>query len=822
MKLLFKKTALLSLLSFFFLITPAYSQVATNQIYEITDFSKFLYSQVSPYLIPPNAAVEARNLRSNQTVGALTKRNDMLSAGSAGSFAITSLHRFYKSDDTKYLIVTGSTFIKADDDDDGTYTTIKNGLTDGLRWKWTTYKDMAIGVNGTDNPQKWDGSVDNTANTDGHRTANLLATDLGAPFAELNTGANLDASSWYQYRIVYYDGTTYQYSTSRSNPILTGAAVRDIALTDIPIGPSGTTHRYIYRTLGGADQSTVEADSTFYLVGTLANNTGTTLADNVTDATAAGDAAPTLSTAEAGTNITPPIGKYLVIHNERLWLARGPSARSDIYFSKAFLPDYFDTGTDFDQIRPDDGDEITCVENLIGILIVCKTNTMQQYLTDNTDTSKWVITDPMSSVGCPAPYSIVNTPLGLIYLGRDGIYVFNGERSELISDVVTAEIKDILQTSITSVAAIYANNEYQMAYTSQKSGSATNDTVLVFDIVRDAYILDDKYINALTVLNSGSDLGTIYSGTSAAYGTIFVHSTSPSEYITRYKSDLDSGTIDTAVVYGTQTSPKVEISWGITIDDTSLAGITINGYSPSTAIIERPDTTGFWFGPNTNLSATSFDKLYWHEDLGAFGDITFAIKAASTEGGLGAASWSSELTNPSGSDISDLTANTWIKLRTTLTTTDITTTPVLEELDNFVIKLVYNKQGKPGETAIETIWTSGFLNFGVKMNKKRIKLIEVHYIGSSGTLVFNLKNSEGDIDTSFNIDLSIGADDDTEDEYEGTGNNRIFTWEPPVNSEDNPTPIGEFWQFSITEGGVIPWTIYRIKVKYDTEELYEE
>ncbi len=816
------KITIIALLSFFLLIPSAYSQKATDQIYEITDFSKLLYSQVSPYLIPPNAAVEARNLRSNQVVGALNKRDDMLSAGSAGNYAITSLHRYYKSDDTKYLIVTGSTFIETDDDDDGVYTVIRNGMTDGLRWQWVTYKDSAIGVNGTDNPQKWDGSVDNTDDTDGHRTANLLTTDLGAPFAELDTGTDLDASSWYQYKIAYYDGTTYSYSDARSNPLLTGAAVYNIALTDVPIGPSGTTHRYIYRTLGGANQATVEADTTFYLVGTLANNTGTTLSDDVTDATADDDAAPTWTTASGGTNVTPPLGKYLVIHNERLWLARIPSGKSDIYFSKAFLPDFFDTGTDYDLIRPDDGDEITFVRNLIGIMIVGKTNTIQQYLTENTDTSKWVITDPMSSVGCPAPYSVVNSPLGIIYLGRDGIYVFNGERSELISDVVTAEIKDILQTSITDVAGVYANSEYQMAYTSKKSGSATNDTVLVFDIVRDAYVLDDKYINALTVLNSGSDLGTIYSGTSASYGTIFVHSTSPSEFITRYKSDLDSGTTDTAVVYGTQNSPKVEIAWGITIDDASLSGITIDGYTPAIAIIDRPDTTGFWFSANTELTAASLDKLYWHEDLGASGDITFAIKTASTEVGLAAASWSSEFSDPSGSDISGLTANIWIKLRATLTTTDITTTPILEELDNFVIKLVYNKQGNPGESSIETIWTSGFLNFGVKMHKKRIKSIEVHYIGSSGTLAFTMKNSEGDINTGFDIDLSVTADDDTGDEYEGTGDNRVFIWDAPVNSEDDPSPIGEFWQFSITESGVIPWTLHRIKVKYDVEELYEE
>ena len=166
-------------------------------------------------------------------------------------------------------------------------TTISSDLTDGKRWQFVTFKDVAIGMNGFDNPIKYDGKTTTTANTDGARTAGELCADLGAPFAELNTGTDLTAARWYQYKVQYLVSDVGYYSTARSNPILTGAAVHNITLTDIPIGPTGTTARYIYRTAGNTSKTNVEADTTFYLAATLSDNTTRTYNDDMDDTTLA-------------------------------------------------------------------------------------------------------------------------------------------------------------------------------------------------------------------------------------------------------------------------------------------------------------------------------------------------------------------------------------------------------------------------------------------------------------------------------------------------------------------------------------------------------
>ena len=313
-----------------------------NRFFVISDFSSGLNTQKTPYGLGVNEATEFLNIRPNKVFGGISKRPLNYLYGSVGSFAVRSLHRYYQADGDKFLLATGSTGIYYGNDTTGVFTKIGTGFTDGERWEWVTYKDMAIGMNGTDDAHKWDGLASATANTAGHRTTGYLVADLGAPFAQLLAGSNLDASKYYQYKVAFYDGTTYSYSNARSNVILTGSTVRDVTLTDIPLGPTGTTARYVYRTLDNASVAAAEANDTFYKIATISDNSTTTIADAMADGTADDDAVPTWTTVSAGTNVTPPKGKYATIHREKLFISGNSSYPSDIYWSENFLLDYFD------------------------------------------------------------------------------------------------------------------------------------------------------------------------------------------------------------------------------------------------------------------------------------------------------------------------------------------------------------------------------------------------------------------------------------------------------------------------------------------------
>jgi hypothetical protein len=600
------------------LILLSLAQACFAGVFSIDDFSGGL-SNFNSYVIKPNQCVQADNVDFAESIGALSKRPSRTLYGTAGTAAVTAgrygyalygtdtygfpvgvtgLYRAYFSDGTKRLLINYSTFLKYGNDVTGAFTTLRNGLTAGLRGQYLTYKDTVIFMNGTDNAQKWDGKV-LTDGTDGSRTANLLTADLGAPFAELNTGTDLDANSWYQYKMAFYNGSTYDYSNARSNPIMTtGSVVTNIALTGIPIGPTGTTYRYVYRTVGYASQSTVESASNFYLVSTIANNTTLTVNDAVTDDTADDDAAPTWATVSAGSDATPPKGKYCTIHDEKLVISGNSSDQSDVYWSDEFNPDFFDIA-DYIEVRPDDGDSVTFLRSELGNLLIGKTNTIQKFFTDNNSVVDWYMSAPYSYIGCPAPYTAVNTPLGLIYLGRDGIYRFTGYKSELLSTPVQDEIDNIIGYNLTKCVAIFHDNKYMLAYPSASGAAATNDRVLIYDTITGAWSIDTMDISSYCIFNSGSDVGELYSGDSTATGNIYSHEQGTSE--TSISTVWQSGWTNLGVLAKRKLINRIRVfytgtSGSLSCTYTNEEGDTADSFSIDLSVDPAASTTDLYTG----------------------------------------------------------------------------------------------------------------------------------------------------------------------------------------------------------------------------------
>lgn len=811
------KKLIVSVTTFFLAVSILFAADQQPQFLQIRSFEKGLNSHATEYRTPINQSTVLENCRINKSFGSVSKRTAMVQYADAGSMSIEGLHRYYKSDATEKLLAAGSTKLFVGNDTSGTFTQIAQGLSDGQKWDFLTYKDIAIGANGVDRPIKYDGNTKITDDTDGNRTANDSVTQLGAPFAELNTGANLDASSWYQYRVAFYDGSNYAYSLARSNPILTGATVQDISLTDIPLGPTGTTQRLIYRTEGNATRAAVLADTSFYWVATISDNVTTTYDDSTSDATLLADSAPTMATVIADDiDVSPPIAKFITIHDGKLFAAGDPDAQSTVYWSDTFNPDYF-YPTDNEQVRPDDGDHITFLEEYLGKLTVGKTKTIQRFYTDDTNSANWSISAPFSFVGCVAPYSVSVTPIGIIYLSWDGLYSFTGQVSSLISDAVTPQIKDILPSRIDEAVGYFFKNEYRLAYTSSESGAQYNNRILVYDTIRDAYVLDTVSADSFTAFDSGSDFGILYIGSSLEDGKVWANEESDSLLKIRYKSEFESGTFDDARVYNTETRPIVELAWDCTIDE------MIGTIDDATGIIDRPDTDGTWESPVYEINAAGLLKLQWNEQLNTDGDVSWQIRTCSTSD-CSASTYSSAFSDPTGSDVSGVTANSYIQLKASLSTSDITVTPNLYYLNGYVFRLFYTKSGTVTESDFSSQWESGWLDFGNPGYQKFIKRIRVLYQGTSGTITITYKNDEGDVNRSFTIDLSKPAgtdlDGDGYDEYTGVGDSKVYTHYPTLNTSTDPAPVGEHFKVSLEETGATEWEIEGVEIEYEIEPVH--
>jgi hypothetical protein len=604
-------------LSVFFSLFLIFSSAVTadetgTETFVLDDFSGGLASKVSPLALPSKYATVAENLRFNSKYKSISRRANLNVYGSADATeAITGMFRHYKKDGTKVLVVTHGDEMEKGNDTTGVFTQILPLTTGDRRWQFVTWHDILIGTDGYNRPVKYDGTSSSAT-----YLGSLLATDAGS--------GSGPATGSYTYKVACYSTTYTVLLNSASNTITANG--NDVSLSMIPICPDvtlngeATTGRKIYRT---------ESNGSSYKLlsnGTIANNTDVTLTDSDADA-ALGAAMPA-----GDATWSVPTARFILVQNNRLFLANDPTnSPSRIWYSSEGSHDIFDSSNEssYLDIRQDDGDTITCLQSVLGILTVCKDNSIQKIYIDGTDPdADWSISDPLSSVGCHAPYSVSDSPLGMIYLHDSGIYRFNGQYSELISETVTPEIEDINPTNLENTWGIYHNNTYYLAYNSQESGGGTNNRVLILDILGKAFSIDRLNINAFVAFNSGNDWGVLYAGASDS-GEVYAFSSEVNEVMHNEHSDFtglwdDMRYIPTDIG-GDADSPVLEIARTETINE--LSGL-INDL---VGIIDRQDTLGHYISQPLQIDASSLDKIYWNEQIPATGgNVTFQVRTSNT------------------------------------------------------------------------------------------------------------------------------------------------------------------------------------------------
>lgn len=720
-------------------------ELPKNQRYVWDDFSGGLNTKLSEYALPKNQGDICENLRLGTKLKSLNKRDEVFSYGSMDADeAGTSLHRLYLKDTTKKLLGTHGNELEVGDDSAGTFSSLISFLNGNYRWKWVTWNNVAIGSDGYNQPIKTDGTV---------------ATYLGScAAADAGSGAGPDGT--YNYKISYYT-TSYEVILDQVSNNVT-VSDNDINLTMIPIAPTtygGETvaGRKVYR-------SDNNGTGTYNILsnGTIADNTTTTLTDS--DADAACDAGAAYPAGDA--EYTPPKGKIPVISNNRLWFANDPSHPSRIYYSEDGCPDIFigSSGacTSYFNIRLDDGDEITFALNLLGQLCVGKNNSIQYIETHKGDspTADWEVSDPCDFIGCDAIHTAVNSPLGIIYLDWSGLYKFNGNYSTLISDAVTPVIKDISESNFSNCAGIFHKNIYYLAYASEATGSPTNNRVLVFDLLTNAYSIDILSVNAFCTLSSGDDWDVLYS-VSSEDGTVYAHSETVHGIIHSKHSDFDKAHPEGEAEWigaryiperwgGDSNSPTLEIANRTTIN--GLTGI-INNLSGN---IDRATDAGHYVSHVLECGASAFDKLYWHETMPATGgEVAFFIRTGADKGACQTASWSDPFSDPTGSDISHVDADTYLQYNIRMRTNDLDYTPTVYTVEGYTVKITYDTEGSTQESTVPFRWRSGWTDLGWPGYIKSLTRIYCYYSyteGASGTLNLTFENFNGDME-EFAIDL---------------------------------------------------------------------
>lgn len=443
--------------------------------------------------LSPNHGVLAQNCRFESSPGSATKRGQMkyYNATSLGEGGFNFIKRLYLSDGTATLVVAHGTSMYVGTDSGGTFAAIRTGLAAGKRFSSITYQDLTYFANGYDNIFIYDCSSDNVTWEMGSCKAVLKSTGAG----------NLDASADYYYAVSFYDGSTETGLTGAvSNTVATTASIQQIELSYIPFGPSGTTKRYIYRTEGNA--------STLYKIAELAGNSATTYTDNNADTTSTG-----YTVAD-----DMPKGNLLNLHRERLFISGDPDEPNRIYYSNVYLMHCIrqTTDTTYLDIDKNDGDEIMGIPIQLGVMCCIKRNTLRKlHITSPVSTlqpSSWYADDPISFDGSPARWSIQQTPYGIVYLGWDHWYLFNGvTATPIIDEFNTASIAKV---DYYDVVAHWSKGVLMAAYRDAEGSSVYRDKVMRYNLKRKSLGIDAINVSAFTSYRGDDETGDLYMGDS--------------------------------------------------------------------------------------------------------------------------------------------------------------------------------------------------------------------------------------------------------------------------------------------------------------------
>ena len=710
----------------------------TKQV-TIRNFSG-LNSRIDSEDLPYDEVTRAENLRFEKQ-GAVQKRANRAkyNTTSLGTDPINWLARYYYGDN-KQLLIGYDTTIRLGDDENSTFSTAKSGLTADLHFDDETYKDILYLANGTDTNLRYDGT--NFENWG-------LATPATVSLAT-NASSGL-ASGTYGYKYTYmYDG--YQESNPSDAASILVTAPNQVVLSSVATGNTAVTARKIYRT---------EADgSIYYYLTTLSDNSTTTYTDSTVDSGLDTTSQPPTD------HYSPSVFKYIVLHQERLFGAGNSNYPSRLYFSSIesglSLPDSFPATNYFD-ISPDDGDKITGIDvDNTGTLCIFKRNSIRKIFT-NGKPAQWRISDPFSTAGCIAPYTLRKIPQGIIYLtrrgdGRKEVRVFNGQVSSSISENIEPTLDDISDIYIDNVVGFYHDEKYYLSYTDKTTGATYNNKVLVYDVVSQKWSKDtNKYISSFCAWNGGNDAGELYTG-EANTGFVYRENAdlSSSDLYIRTKTDLDNGaTFAQVTVAGTEENPLLylDATAAGTLVGAAVSSAAATACSVLTGDYDTAYPNGVWDSAVTYVGATNLYRLVWNENMPNNSEVWTYIRTGASVAACQSASWNGPYSTPSGSDISAVTAADYVQVRVRMFLEDLSlATSNYLYRDDFVLR-VYAGLGAPAESAIYFIWQTGGMDFGSPYARKRFRQIRVRHEANAQSYTIYYKVDDN-MEQSFTVDTS--------------------------------------------------------------------
>ncbi len=268
-----------------------------------------------------------------------------------------------------------------------------------------------LATNGDTTPFVWNG-------TSASAKAIGIAAPATAPTSVLNGAGQMRGN--YRYKVLFADTTYGTYGDESPASTVIQVSSQQIRVAAIPVSANGRVNaRRLYRTRANGSE--------YFFRTQIADNATTTFDDNATDSI-------------LGANIIdekggqPPRCRFIAMVAGIVVMFNDPNTNnySTAYYSTAGFPEHFKPAN-VQKLQEGDGDPGTGMFVLNGQLVMTKSRRLMHF--DGHPTEFLNIYDQDDAVGMRWPYS--GTRVGdniLVFMGEQGIYVYNGQSAMLIKD----------------------------------------------------------------------------------------------------------------------------------------------------------------------------------------------------------------------------------------------------------------------------------------------------------------------------------------------------------------------------------------------------
>lgn len=191
-----------------------------------------------------------------------------------------------------------------------------------------------------------------------------------------------------------------------------------------------------------------------------------------------------------------PQAKYIMYFSGFLWAANLKEDPTSIRWSAASPAHKVWPVESIEELSEQDASPITGLSSLGEHAVVFKQDSVWRMVNDSVDDiglATFVPVKDWSGVGCVSNSSIARTPLGLIFLGEEGVYLYSGTSAiNKISTPIDPLVEDINKSKRHNAVGVHWKDQNVYLLSVATGASDINNTVLVFDYLRGAWWIWDN------------------------------------------------------------------------------------------------------------------------------------------------------------------------------------------------------------------------------------------------------------------------------------------------------------------------------------------